>query len=280
MDVIKTALAGTFAGFAEVLGLIFGFGLLLFFLSRLTRYIYHRFGFSWLDVYITGWIGTPVHESGHALFCLLFRHKIDGIKLFSPGSSQGSLGYVNHSYSRKSIYQNIGCFFISTGPLFMGVSVIYLLMYLFLPNYPFVISAITDSRLAAVNLFNIKDQMPFMISSGFNMITAVFSRNNFSSWEFYLFIYLSACISSHMALSPQDLKGMWKGLLILLIIFFLINLTAVLLSCDLSSFYTLAAGYSGYMTGIFIFAAVISILNFLLSLMLLGGFFLVKNKGI
>ncbi|MGE5497605.1 MAG: hypothetical protein ACM3Q2_06035 [Syntrophothermus sp.] len=280
MDLIKPALAGTFAGFAEVLGLIFSFGLLLFLLSRLTRHVYNRLGFSWLDIYVTGWIGTPVHEAGHALFCLLFRHRIDGIKLFSPGSAQGSLGYVNHSYSRKSIYQNIGCFFISTGPLFMGVSLIYLLMFLFLPNYHSVISAVSDSRLAAVNLFNIKDHMPFMISSGFNMIAAVFNRGNFSAWEFYLFIYLSACISSHMALSPQDLKGMWKGMLIIIIILFLINLTAVLLRYDLSPVFAQAAGYSGYMTGIFIFAAVISMLNFLLSLLLLGGFFLVKNKRI
>lgn len=50
---------------------------------------------------LTGLIGIPIHELGHAYFCLIFGHKIKNIKLFSFSSFEYSLGYVNHSYNPK-----------------------------------------------------------------------------------------------------------------------------------------------------------------------------------
>ena len=40
--------------------------------------------------------GVAVHELGHALFCIIFRHKIEDMKLFSP-EEDGTLGYVSHT---------------------------------------------------------------------------------------------------------------------------------------------------------------------------------------
>ena len=86
----------------SLLGLLFVVGLILYFLARFTRNAFAAASARKLDVFVTGWIGTPVHELSHALFCLVFGHRITDIKLFRPNSSDGSLGYVTlrtHSFA-------------------------------------------------------------------------------------------------------------------------------------------------------------------------------------
>src|SRR6185437_12024785 len=70
--------------------------------------------------------GVAIHELGHAFFCLIFRHKIVKMKLFSP-QSDGTLGYVQHSYNPASTYQKFGNFFIGTGPIWFGTLLVYLI---------------------------------------------------------------------------------------------------------------------------------------------------------
>jgi len=113
--------------FLSLFGFVLIFGLLLYFISRSTRKAFSNSGHSKLDIYFTGWIGTPVHELGHAIFCILFGHRITEIKLYSPNSEDGTLGYVNHSFNSKSFYQRIGCFFIGTGPILFVFFFLYLL---------------------------------------------------------------------------------------------------------------------------------------------------------
>ena len=81
--------------------------------NSLRRSLANIFGVS-LYILLTA-PGVAVHELGHALFCIIFRHKIEDMKLFSP-EEDGTLGYVSHTYNTKSIYQRIGNFFIGTGP--------------------------------------------------------------------------------------------------------------------------------------------------------------------
>jgi hypothetical protein len=74
-----------------------------------------------------------IHELSHALFCIIFGHKIQEMKLFSP-ENDGTLGYVNHSYNPKNPYQQIGNFFIGTGPIWGGVLLLYVASYFLLPE--------------------------------------------------------------------------------------------------------------------------------------------------
>jgi len=85
-----------------------------------------------LYLYLFAWIGTACHELGHALFCVIFRHKITELKLFSPDTKTGTLGYVSHTYEPGSIYQTIGNFFIGIGPILLGSLAIYLTSILLL----------------------------------------------------------------------------------------------------------------------------------------------------
>ena len=40
----------------------------------------------------TGWLGTPVHEAGHLLFCPLFLHRVERVSLFTLDPASGDLG--------------------------------------------------------------------------------------------------------------------------------------------------------------------------------------------
>ena len=119
-------------------------------------------------IYLTA-PGVMIHEIGHAIFCLIFRHKIVEMKLFSP-EEDGTLGYVNHSYNPNSFYQRIGNFFIGTGPIWFGVAVLCLISWLLLPN-----------------------EM---------QISDFFSLNFWRRWQSYIWLYLALTIASHITLSP------------------------------------------------------------------------------
>lgn len=128
-------------------------------------------------IYLTA-PGVMIHETGHAVFCLIFRHKIVEMKLFSP-EEDGTLGYVNHSYNPNSFYQRIGNFFIGTGPIWFGVAVLCLISWLLLPN-----------------------EM---------QISDFFLLNFWGRWQSYIWLYLALTISSHITLSPPDLAGSVDG---------------------------------------------------------------------
>ena len=70
---------------AFTVGIIVLFGFLI---ALCNKKFYANFGSRALRVcYITGAIGTPLHESAHALMCLLFGHKIVEIKFFQINSA-------------------------------------------------------------------------------------------------------------------------------------------------------------------------------------------------
>ena len=129
LSYLGQALAATFI---QIL-ILFTPGLLLTLILHFeTGFIQHRtintLGLRWY-LGLFGWLGTIIHELGHALFCLIFRHKITEMKLLDPDPETGTLGYVRHSYDPKNIYQLVGNFFIGIGPILLGTAVIFLLCY-------------------------------------------------------------------------------------------------------------------------------------------------------
>ena len=149
---------------------------------------------------ITGAVGTPIHELGHALMCLIFGHRIDEIRLFDPDDENGTLGYVSHSYNSRNIYHQIGNFFIGVAPVLCGSGVLILLMRLLVPDVFF---AVSGSLWASSS---------FSFGAVFATIGAIFSFSNFGNILWWLFIILALMISSHMELSMADIKGGLVGL--------------------------------------------------------------------
>lgn len=175
-----------------------------------------------------GWLGTIVHEFGHAIFCVIFRHKITDLKLFDPDPETGSLGYVIHSYNPASIYQLVGNFFIGIGPILLGTAIIYLLSYLLLGLNPF---NLADNYKIASSHLNSRDSFMQLFqnlsSSSGSLLIEVFSWHNLSRWQLYAFIYLVFAIGSSITLSQPDIKGTLKGFSMILVLILIFNLATV-----------------------------------------------------
>ncbi len=172
-----------------------------------------------------GWLGTAVHELGHAVFCVVFRHRIVDMQLFSLDSETGVLGYVRHRYNRRNVYQNIGNFFIGIGPLIFGTVIIYYVSY-----YLLSLDATNDFNLRAGDLgtwTGIKEVSQNAWESTAGVLEEISAWDNLSSWKFYLFVYLVFCIGSSIKLSPADIKGAYKGFGILVLILICFNLSTI-----------------------------------------------------
>jgi len=233
-----------------------------------SRYIQYSLG--WEGILMTAWIGTPVHELGHAIMCLIFGHKIVEIKLFSRGDDT-VLGYVNHAYNKKSIYHKIGNFFIGIGPIISGTMAIILLMWLLMPDQLSLIkSSMQTYSWSQLTSFKLLQDL-------YNLGNALFhsmflsNLNNYATWQFWVFIVLAISISSHMALSTVDMKGAFSGLVTMYIIMLIINI----LSPMIPSFYStkILSGlliYNNYIIFALMIAIFCSICSTVISLALYG----------
>ena len=133
-------------------------------------------------IYLTA-PGVMIHELCHAVFCWIFGHKVTEMQLFSP-KNDGTLGYVNHRYDPDSVYQRIGNFFIGTGPIWGGITVLHLLTIWLLPEFEYTF---------------------------LSFASMLFSLDFWTSWKSWLWIYLSFTIISHVTLSREDLEGAADG---------------------------------------------------------------------
>ena len=196
---------------AFTVGIIVLFGFLI---ALCNKKFYANFGSRALRVcYITGAIGTPLHECGHALFCLLFGHKIHEIKLFQIGDD-GTLGYVKHSYNKKNVYQRIGNFFIGVGPILLIGAVLFLLAYLLLPDF-------VAEMVACMQIDSFTKNFGAVFTGLFRALETFF----FSAldWRFWVFVLVGMFLALHMTLSKPDIQGAWSGILFLLAIVLLVD---------------------------------------------------------
>ena len=214
----------TFSHLMIMLGPGIALALLMNYLAALVeKSAYRVLGFR---VYygIFGWLGTIIHESGHALFCIIFGHQITEIKWFDFNSGDGNLGYVKHSYDPDNLYQRIGNFFIGIGPIILGTLVIYYSSRYLIGKEVFVSLAqaiAANSSEAGTNIVvwggAILRGIPIIFSS-------LLSLENLTNWKFYLFLYLTFTVGGSIRLSPADIKGAWSGFATLLGLLFLFNL--------------------------------------------------------
>lgn len=296
LDFLKRVVFTTFSQLIWLLGLLFIFGLILYLFARFTRITYVKSVGQKMDIIFTGWIGTPVHELGHAVFCILFRHKIVEMKLYSPNAEDGTLGYVNHSYNPNSTYQKIGNFFIGVGPIIFGALVLYAAFYYLVPNMSEVFSNIEAQSQTLVKGVrgDYSGVLAAMWGTTKGTLSSLFKAQNFSDFKFWIFLYLAICVSSHMQLSPPDIKGAKGGLISLIVFFLIINLIILGLEATgvsahfgnwwnyvkLESYSSGINKWVGMFGALFVFATIISGLNFVVSYIVLSIYNLAKGRGI
>jgi hypothetical protein len=191
------------------------------FISLVTqRWAVGLFGFrTWLILFKA--VGTPIHELGHAIFCILFGHRIDKISLFNP-APDGTLGYVEHRYNPRNIYHQIGNFFIGMGPVIFGCFVITLAALLLVGGKVFTPIQAFGNGLsqAPFNLGNFLNSLGTTLTAIF---TEMFQPEHFQHWQFYIFLYLVFAIGNSITLSPSDLYSAGLGFLFFVIFLFLLN---------------------------------------------------------
>lgn len=244
-----------------VLGIFFLFGFLLSKIQTITHRRYHE-SVGWKGILWTAWLGTPVHEVGHLILAKLFRHRIERFALFEPDKETGNLGYVDHSFAKYGLYQRIGNFFIGAAPLIFGSTFLVLLLYFLAPNGKEVFAPLsqTHSTIAEAGL-------------ALNAtLKSLFSLDNLSTWNFWLFLYVSFCIVSHMAPSKKDRAGMWNGLAWIALILCIVNGVALLLHHDLTAYILRVNQYLGIFVGMYVYALILAILHFILATIVLAPF--------
>lgn len=227
--------------------------------NRANFYVQRAFGRK--GILVTAWIGTPIHELGHLLMCYVFRHKIAKFKLFSRKEKDGTLGYVNHSWNPKSLYQNIGNFFIGMGPILSGTAALIIGMHLLLP----------ESFARVADYLTLEPAQPdqyiltkiFVLTAG--LFQSIFSVENLISLNFWIYFALAIAISSHIALSREDLKGAGRGLITIFTFILLVNLIAFVFDADFSGLFAEILALNIYLLAFLMISIVFSLIRLVLS---------------
>lgn len=239
-------------------GMIILIGLLLGVLRNgALKNFMKSFGFK--SVMITGFIGVPIHECSHALIAILFKHSITDMKLLQKPDASGTLGYVRHSYNPKSIYQQVGNFFIGIAPIFGGLISLILLMKFLLPaSYAeFIKISTRNLSITSINTEVIKG----ITNSYYELIRTIFAKSNFDNPYFYLFLFLAICISSHISLSRADINGAFGGLVLIFLIIIILNMFGF------TNFISVAdiVKYNVVLTGFLLVALIFSMITYIIS---------------
>lgn len=146
---------------------------------------------------------------------MIFRHKIEEIKLFQIDDESGTLGYVNHSYNPKNVYQRMGCFFIGIAPILVISVLLFLFARVLIPETvgtatETIRSASPDNGVGSI-----------LLAYG-NAVGTFFSGAADRHW--WIFVLVGAFFSLHMTLSVADIKGARSGLLLVLVMLLIMNI--------------------------------------------------------
>lgn len=218
-------------------------------------------------LYTFGWLGTAVHELGHAFFALLFLHKITDIQLFSPKGHGGSLGYVAHSYNKKNIYHRIGNFFIGLGPILFGSLVLFFSAY-FLFHIKFDLFAafkIDKGTFSSLTSFEIAFKE--LVKIQLEILRNVFYGHNSNWWKLLIFIYLIFSVGSSVTLSKSDVSASVGGFAFFVGVLLLFNLATVWYSPISARFFAFISPALSIICILIVFAMVFNVLFSLILLL-------------
>lgn len=208
-------------------------------------------------VLVTSIIGTPIHELGHALMCLAFGHRITRMRLWSPGSTDGTLGSVTHRYNHRNPYQVLGLLFIGVGPILLGTLCLTLTLRLCFP------AALRGHMEATAALLSDGAEAGAIVAEAWRLplrlLRELFGGGSVPVWARVAGVLVLLSVSLHMEISPQDLKSALRALPLYGLVVLAVTLVCALLGAGAMAAVSGAlARISAYMTALFavVFAAV------------------------
>jgi hypothetical protein len=239
---ILKALIETGLQLFTLLGPLLLLAIIMHFISKANENLSYKVWGEKGYLYIFGWLGTTIHELGHALFCIVFLHKITELKLFSVNPKNGTLGQVVHSYDKKSIYQNIGNFFIGIGPILLGsLSLMAITWLLFgIPEHIKTIEIQTNT-FTSLTVLKIT-----AVSTWHNLVLYVqwvIHNPSITWWKITIVAYFLYSVGSSITLSPSDLKSAWYGLLFFILFLFIFNILTIWIGSFTLDFFKKTEGF-------------------------------------
>lgn len=237
-------------------------------------------------IWLTAWLGAPVHESSHALMCFLFRCPIKEVRFFIPDPESQVLGYVKYTHNPRNPLHWIGRWFIGLAPLFAGSAFLLGLLMLsgsfpvtwradLLPGQSYDWLSVLGLHIQTLNLAG--SELFSLLSKG------SFWQNPFN----WLILYVSLAVVTHMAPSFADLKGTLPGWIFMFVLVFLFNYVLLSFGIVISG-ENLLYFISLLMTKLLALALVLSAINLIFWFLVLNvihrlktGFWLMgrKHKG-
>ena len=251
---IKDLLIATLGQMAVLFGGVTAAGLLLHLVSHLTyKSLENAFGSK--GVFAVAWLGTPVHELGHAIFCPIFMHRIEEMQLFHPNPATGTLGYVNHTWDRRNPWAVMGNFFIGIGPVIMDGAVLFGLFYWLVPGSRDIGNIGAGLPVSGDSLIW-KGYLDIFTDASLAVSGLLFTPDNLLTWQFWLFLYLAVCISSSLRLSVADIRTAASGLGMTVLPFLVLNLIGMLTGSGDNGWLSWMASYLGTGYGVLVLALV------------------------
>jgi hypothetical protein len=275
---IRDLIVATAGQMASLFAGVFVFGLLINFFSQLTFKSLEK-SFGSRGVYLVAWLGTPIHELGHAFFCLIFLHKIVDIKFFKPDPVTGTLGYVYHTWNKKNPWHILGNFFIGIGPVVLGCAVLFAVFYFLIPGSSRVWDLIL-TKSNGIDSYSIGSYLEVWQGSGLALIKLIFTAENLTGWRFWVFIYLAICVSSNIRLSLSDVKHALTGLGCIVLPFLLINLIGLLTHISNSILIPFTAASLGAVYAVLMLALVMVLLGFILIYVMSAVYYRLRYRSI
>ncbi|RDY24322.1 hypothetical protein CHF27_004360 [Romboutsia maritimum] len=257
------------------IGIFIIFGVIYRFIEKKNSfYIQSVFGFN--GILFTGIIGTPLHELGHYIMCLIFNHKVTRVELFRPSACKidGVLGFVSHSYNKNSLYQQIGNFFIGIAPLIFGSLTLILSFKILLPDMFLTLNIYKSINL--INQNNVEVFFTYLYKTLLLLSNELFNFSNLLNFKFWIFLFLSSSITTHMSLSKKDLQNSISGIVSIFLVSFGLCIVSDLLNINLLSFQSFLLKYNLYLASILILGLLFALITLLISY----TFYFIKRKNI
>lgn len=229
VETIATYLVRVVATTIVQLLTLFGPGLaLVAAISMLSRYV-TRLALlvmgSYLYLLVFGWLGTAIHEIGHALAALLFGYRLKEVKLFNPDPKTKSLGHVIAGRNGNSFFQQIGLFFFGIAPVLFGTLIIFsALLILFQADMLDLMQRIALQTSEGASQSDAGGLLYQTLAYCTAVLAFIFSPAHFADWRFYLFLYLTFAIGSSIHLSEPDIKAAATGFIALVVLVLVFNL--------------------------------------------------------
>ena len=226
-------------------------------------------GFGRGVVLTTSILGTPVHELGHALMCLLFGHKITSMSLWQPSAPDGQLGYVTHSYRPRNLYHILGNLFVGIGPIFSGLGVLTLALWLGFPN------TFAEYMNEAASMAADGENFFTLFAEGLKMLPRIIEElihgEDVPLWGKIVALVVILSVSQHISLSGEDIKGALSAIPLYLGLVLIATIVCGLIGeVAMTAVTGGLAVFSAYLTALFVIVLVSALIQLLVALPVWG----------